>query len=318
MWDTALAYFYEAANLGSMRLASEKIGVAVSSISRQIGQLEATMGITLIEPGRRSIRLTDAGRLVFEFHRRQLADKESLFNQLKELREVKTGHVVLAIGEGFIGNSLAGTIEHFQRRNPGIAVTIHSCASSEIVRMVLEDEVHIGMILHVTDEPKIRTRLSVGQPLSVLCAPDHPAAKLDSVTMEDLAGYVLCLPPKGFRIRASLAAAERRARVMLEPMLVTTSIQMMRDMAKAGRVVTVLPRISALTELDEGSLVERPLRDPELEHSTVSLIHRLGRQLDGAPARLLSLLENNLKTRTPPQPVAAEAASGGEGRGAVA
>ncbi|WP_156840962.1 LysR family transcriptional regulator [Novosphingobium aquimarinum] len=317
MWDTALAYFYEAANLGSMRLASEKIGVAVSSISRQIGQLEAKLGSTLIEPGRRSIRLTDAGRLVFEFHRRQLADKESLLNQLKELSEVKTGHVVLAIGEGFIGNAFARTIEQFQQRNPGIAVTVQSCASTEIVRMVLEDEVHIGMILHVTDEPKIRTRLSVEQPLTVLCSPDHPAAKLGSVTLADLAEYVLCLPPKGFRIRAALAAAERRARVMLEPMVVTSSIQMMRDMARAGRVVTVLPRISALTELDEGSLVARPLRDEELEHSTVSLIHRLGRQLDGAPARLLSLLENNLKTWSP-QPPALETASGRGGGEPVA
>lgn len=310
MWDNALNYFYEAANLGSMRLASEKVGVAVSSISRQISQLEATVGLPLIEPGRRSIRLTDAGRMVLEFHRRQLADRETLFNQLQELREVKTGHVVLAIGEGFIGNSFAGTIEQFQRRNPGIAVTVNSCASSEIVRMVLEDEVHVGMILHVTDEPKIRTRLSVNQPLTVLCAPSHPAARLESVTLADLAEYVLCLPPKGFRIRTSLAQAERRARIMLEPMLVTTSIHMMRDMAKGGRVVTVLPRISALAELAEGSLVARPLRDPELEYSTVSLIHRLGRQLDGAPARLLSLLENSLKNWAP-------AELDGEGLGAV-
>ncbi len=249
MWDNALNYFYEAANLGSMRLASEKVGVAVSSISRQISQLEATMGLALIEPGRRSIRLTDAGRMVLDFHRRQLADREALFNQLQELREVKTGHVALAVGEGFISNSFTKTMDQFQRRNPGIAVTVNSCASTEIVRMVLDDEVHIGMILHVTDEPKIRTRLSVSQPLTALCSPDHPAAKLDSVTLADLAEYSLCLPPKGFRIRASLAQAERRARVMLEPMLVTTSIQMMREMAKAGRMVTVLPRISAVAEL---------------------------------------------------------------------
>lgn len=299
MWDNAFHYFFEAASLGSMRLASEKIGVAVSSISRQIGQLEATLGVALIERGRRSIRLTDAGRLVFDFHREQLADRENLANRLQELREVKTGHIVLGIGEGFIGNAFARTINQFQQRNPGIAITVHSCASSEIVRMVLEDEVHIGMILLVPDEPKIRTRLSVNQPLTVLCAPSHPAAALAAITLEDLAGFDLCLPPKGFRIRSSLLHAERRARVLLEPMLVTTSIQMMRDVARAGRAVTVLPRIAALTELAEGSLVARPLLDPELEHATVSLIHRLGRQLDGAPARLLSLLESSLKNWVP-------------------
>ena len=41
MQGNALYYFYQAANLGSMRLASDKIGVAVSSISRQIASLEA-------------------------------------------------------------------------------------------------------------------------------------------------------------------------------------------------------------------------------------------------------------------------------------
>lgn len=305
MWDNAFQYFYEAASLGSMRLASDKIGVAVSSISRQISQLEAAMGVALIERGRRSIRLTDAGRLVFDFHRDQMADRESLMNRLQELREVKTGNISMAIGEGFLGNAFAKTLDQFQRRNPGIAITVHSCSSSEVVRMVLEDEAHIGMILHITDEPKIRTRVSVSQPLTVLCAPSHPAAALPAVTVADLARYALCLPPKGFRIRAQLAQAERRARVMLEPMLVTTSIQMMRDVAKAGRAVTVLPRLSVVTELAEGSLVARPLLDPELEHSSVSLIHRLGRQLDGAPARMLSLLENNLKTWAP--------ASGGSG-----
>ena len=48
MWDGALQYFYEAANLGSMRLASDKIGVATSSISRQIAQLEYELGVPLI------------------------------------------------------------------------------------------------------------------------------------------------------------------------------------------------------------------------------------------------------------------------------
>ncbi|SNS41941.1 transcriptional regulator, LysR family [Sphingomonas laterariae] len=296
MWDNALNYFYEAANLGSMRLASDKIGVAVSSISRQIAQLEAEMGIALIERGRRSIRLTEAGRLAFEYHRNQLADREALMNQLRELREVKTGRIDLAVGEGFLGAAFTDIIDGFQRRNPGIAITVSSGTTSELVRMVLDDEAHIGMIFNTTNEPKIRTRATVGQPLMVLCAPRHPAAALPSLTIADLARFDLCLPPKGFRIRTILNDAEKRAQTWLEPRLVTSSLQMMRDAARAGRAVTVLPRISALTEIEEGTLVARPLLDAELEHSTVSLVHRLGRQLDGAPARLLGLLEAKLKT----------------------
>ncbi|AJP71653.1 LysR family transcriptional regulator [Sphingomonas hengshuiensis] len=296
MWDSALYYFYEAASLGSMRLASDKIGVAVSSISRQIAQLEAELGIALIERGRRSIRLTEAGQLAFEYHRNQLADREALLNQIQELREVKTGRIDLAIGEGFFGPPFTELIVQFQARNPGIAITVTSCSSSEGIRMVLEDEAHIGMILHTTSEPKIRTRCAVAQPLMVLCAPDHPAAAMETLTIADLKPHELCMPPQGFRIRTALNDAQKRSQVWLEPRLVTNSLQMMREIAKAGRAVTVLPRISALAELEEGSLVARPLRDEAIEHSTVSLIHRLGRQLEGAPARLLAVLEAKLKS----------------------
>lgn len=298
MWDNALHYFYEAASLGSMRLASDKIGVAVSSISRQIAQLEADMGVALIERGRRSIRLTEAGKLAFEYHRGQLADREALMNQLQELREVRTGRIDLAVGEGFLGGSFTQIIDSFQRRNPGISVTVTGGTTADLVRMVLEDEAHIGMILHTTSEPKIRTRASVAQPLMVICAPTHPVASRDVLTLADLAGYDLCLPPKGFRIRTILNDAEKQAQTWLAPQLVTTSLQMMRDVAKAGRVVTVLPRLSVLSEIEQGTLVARPIHEAALEHTTISLIHRLGRQLDGAPARLLGILEAKLKTWT--------------------
>lgn len=305
IWDTGLNYFFEAASLGSMRMASDKIGVAVSSISRQIAQLEQELGVALIERGRRSIKLTEAGRLTYDYHKQQLADREALINRLQDLREMRAGHIDLAVGEGFLGRSFTSIIETFQRRNPGITVSITAASTSDIVRMVLDDDAHIGMILSTTDEPRIRLRASAVQPLMVICAPDHPLAQRESLTLADLARHDVCLPPKGFRIRQVLNAAEKRAQVWLEPSLTTTSIHVMRETARAGRAVTVLPTIAVLAEIEDRSLVARPLRDDELEHSTISLIHRLGRQLDGPPARLLGILEAKLKTWTrelPAQP----------------
>lgn len=296
MWDNALYYFYEMVLAGSMRLASEKIGVAVSSISRQVAQLEQHLGIALIERGRRSIRLTEAGEIIFQYYRDQLAGRETLMTRLQELREIKVGKVDLAMGEGFLGQAFTSIVERFQTRNPGITLSITSGTTTEIVRMVLDDEAHIGMILHTTNEPKIRTRSTAAQPLMVICSPDHPLAPQPSIDFEMLQKHDLCLPPKGFRIRTILNDAERREQVWLEPKLVTTSLFLMREMAKAGKMITVLPMISVLSEVQQGQLIARPLMATELEHTTVSLIHRVGRQLEGGPAQLLTLLESKLKS----------------------
>lgn len=295
MWNTGLSYFQVTASLGSMRLASEQLGIAVSSISRQIAQLEEEVGMPLFERGRRSIKLTEAGELLLEYAREQVAGKDALLGRFRDLQEVRSGHVVLAIGEGFLGNTFTSIFDRFQRLNAGIALTIVTASTSEIERMIVEDEAHLGMILHASSEPRIRNRVSVLQPLMVMCAPTHAVAQLESLSLEDLKRFDLCLPPKGFRIRRILNEAERHAGVWLSPKLTTTSILVMRESAKLGSMVTVLPRISALSEIGDGTLVARPLRSAELEHTTVSLVHRVGRRLDGAPLRMLALLEGTLR-----------------------
>lgn len=295
MSDIALMYFYETAMLGTMRLASDKIGVAVSSISRQIAQLEHELGMPLIERGRRTIKVTPAGEAALEYYRTQQADREAFLNRLSDLRDFRTGNVDLAVGEGFLGRSFTEIVEQFQRHNSGIELSIVSTSTAEIVRMVLNDEAHIGLIFQSENEPKIRVRASALQPLMVVCSPDHPLAASEAVTLPDLSQQALCLPPKGYRIRQALAAAESRFNVWLQPQLTTGSIHIMREIAKQGRAVTVLPPISVLAEIEEGSLVGRPLMDADLGHTTIELIHRVGRQLNGPPGRMLSLLEKRVR-----------------------
>lgn len=296
MSDVALMYFYEAAMLGTMRLASDKIGVAVSSISRQIAQLELEYGVPLIERGRRTIKVTPAGQVALDYYRAKMADREAFLNRLADLRESRTGRVDLAVGEGFLGRSFAEIIEQYQRANAGIEVSIVSGTTAEIVRQVLNDEAHIGLIFQNENDPKIRIRASALQPLMVICAPGHAIARERDVTLSVLSTQPSCLPPKGFRIRQALAAAEARCNVWLQPELTTGSIQVMREIARQGRLVTVLPPISVLAELEEGTLVARPLVEADLEHTTISLIHRVGRHLNGPPGRMLAALEKRVKT----------------------
>lgn len=292
--EVALHYFYEAATLGSMRLASDRIGVAVSSISRQIAHLEEQLGISLIERGRRSIRLTEAGQLMYQHHKQQMSTRDQLMGRLEQLRDVRAGHVELAVGEGFLTPGFMHLIDTFQRRNPGVTVALRTVSTPDAARMILEDEVHMGILFLLNNEPRIRTRAAVAQPLLAVCSRDHPAAQSPSLDLDELARHKLILPPKSFRIRQILATAEARRHVFLNPCLTTDSIHVMRALAKEGRALTVLPRIAILSDLQDGSLVARPLTI-EAEEPSIALVHRIGRQLDGVASRFLSTLESQFR-----------------------
>jgi DNA-binding transcriptional LysR family regulator len=293
MMDTALRYLHEAAIAGTMRAAGDKIGVAVSSISRQIAQLEAEFGTPFIERGRREIRLTEAGKLALAYYRDTVASREAFQGRLRDLLGVRTGRVSLAVGEGFLDRTFTDLISDFRRRNPLVEITVTSASTTEIIRRIADDDAHLGLVFQAAADPKIRIRLSVPQPL---------VASRASLLLHELVEEDLCLGPSDFRIRQLLHEVEARQHFALEPRLISNSIFVMREAVRSGDFLAILPRNAAWSELCAGTMKAIPLDDKDIAETRVDLIHRTGRQLEGAPTRFLPMLEAELRKWAQPLP----------------
>ena len=293
---TSLRYFYEAAQLGSMRAAGEKMGVAVSSVSRQIAQLESELGLVLLERGRRTIKLTEAGELALDYYRTSLAEKEVFDSKVRDLRGMKAGRVDIAVGESFITAAFSDMLNGFIKKHAGVQVVSTIAASSlELVRLVAEDEVHCGLVLQTPTDPRIRVKACVPQPIVAFARPDHPLAGRDHVRLSDIAQHRVCLVPDGFLTRQALTQAERLEGVWLQPAVTTNSIQLLKEMAKSGECLTILPTIAAVHEIENGSLAAIPFSTDTLATNTTCLITRVGRQLPAPALRILSIIEFNLR-----------------------
>src|SRR5579871_1853827 len=128
-----------------MRSASEKLDVAVSSISRQITQLEEDLGLALIERGRRTIKLTEAGEIAIRYYRESLVQRESFTSSLQALRGLRAGQICLAAGEGFVA-ILSSILQDFLARHVGVLLSVNMGGTLEVVRQVREDDAHIGLV----------------------------------------------------------------------------------------------------------------------------------------------------------------------------
>jgi DNA-binding transcriptional LysR family regulator len=294
--DAELQYLYEAASCGSMRRASEKLGVAVSSVSRQIAQLEKELGVALIERNRRTIMLTDAGNCVLSYYRSRAAAKDLLLERLAALREARAGIIHLSVGEGFLSRSFVSLLRDFRQSHSNCHIEVFVEANKLAVQRVLDDEAHIGVVLQVPAEPGIRVRCSVAQPLLVICQPEHPIARKNAVTLRELSTHTLALLPKTARLRELIAIAEANSGVWLDAKIITSSIFALRELAKIGEAVTILPRVSVLAELEDRTLTCVPIAEPSLRDTEMSIITRLGRQLSAAPSQILQLLEAKLRS----------------------
>jgi DNA-binding transcriptional LysR family regulator len=292
--DAKLAYLAEAAALGSMRAASEKLDVAVSSISRQITQLESELGLPLIERGRRSIKLTEAGELAIRFYRDNLIHRESFASGLQALKGLRAGQICVAAGEGFV-SILSIILEDYLNRHSGVLLSINMAGTLDVIRQVREDEAHIGLVFHAPPDPKINVRATIPQPIKLIVHPRHPLAEADSVTLKELESQRLCLPEPTFRIRQMIALGESVERVTLNPHVNTNSLTLLKDMVKSGGYAALLPESAALIELNRRELKAVPVANAALQETSLNLICRLGRTLPAAPAALLPLLESGMR-----------------------
>jgi DNA-binding transcriptional LysR family regulator len=193
-------------------------------------------------------------------------------------------------------------IEGFTRANPHIRLDLTIAPTQDIARMVVDDDAHLGLVFHATPDIKLSVRSSIAQPLMAIVHPGHPLATATSVTMAELARQPLCLSPRAFRLRQILARAEARHQTYLEPAITTNSIHVMREMALSGAAVTILPQVSLWRELEERHLISVAIADDEIEETTISLVLRAGRQLEGAPARLSKVIEAQLRQWNRPLP----------------
>lgn len=274
-----------------MRAAADQLNIAVSSVSRQVAQLEAELGVALIEHGRRGIKLTDAGRLLIEYYAEQQAQREVFEARLADLKGLRVGRISLAIGEGFVGAPLSELITRFIAKHQGILVDVRMTASSsEIVRLVVEDEAHFGLAFQSSDDPRIRVLASARHPMCAIMRRSHPLARHERVTLSDLAPHPMCLPESSFRTRQLLKLAEAAENVTLQPSVMSNSIGVLKSMLLSSDLITVLPMLAVAEEIEHGDFVALPIASASLQDTSVHLIGRLGRQLTPAPLRLMSSL----------------------------
>ncbi len=289
--DERLHYLYESVRLGSMRAASEYLNMSPSSISRQIAGLERELGIELIERSRHTVQLTMAGQLVLQYFRDRQSQREALTSSIDDIRGLRKGHIVIAVGQGLVRMPLVRSLSDFVVKFPGIGLTIKNASTRDVASYVRNDDAHFGITLDSPHDPRIRTRMVIPQPLCLIVYPKHPLAREKSVAIRDLQGQRLILPEEGFRVRQILDQVERDRGIFLNSILTASSIQMLSDCVLAEIGITIIPDACVLDHLEAGRLVSVPITDQYLRDSKVHVVSRVGRQLSGSVVHLMDMLE---------------------------
>ncbi len=243
--------------------------ISPSTLSAAISDLEAELGVPLVERGKQFTRLTAEGQCVVEYAHRMAAGEEGLRQELASLRQGLSGQLRL----GVIPTALtvvASLTSLFARRHPLVTIEVLSLSTNEITSRLHDFELDAGIIY-------VESALASSQFLTVpLWRESHvfltPSNELfkgrESVTWLEVVQVPLCLLTPDMQNRKTIDAVFAKLDCKAKPTLETNSIISMLAHVSSGAWSAILPRsVFDLIGIPDGVRVLQ-LTKPTVEWAT--------------------------------------------------
>lgn len=182
-----LTWFQAVAEERSFTRAAARLGVAQSTLSHTIKQLEAKMGIRLLNRTTRSVAPTAAGERLLQTLAPRIAEIESEIAALGELRDKPSGTIKLTLSDHALESVVWPKLEPVLRDYPDITVEL---LLDSMFRNIVEEGYDAGVRLgESVEQDMIAVRIGPDWRLIAVASPDYFAAHGKPMHPRDLVNH---------------------------------------------------------------------------------------------------------------------------------
>lgn len=256
--------------------AARELGVTQASVSIQIRQLEAGLGLKLFEQVGKKIHLTEAGREMYDYCQRINHQFSELETVLERLKGGGGGELRISVGRTakyFVPRLLA----QFRQRHPEAVVHV-DVATRDALLAQLEDNACDMAITGLPDNDRGLVAEPILQDsLAIIAAPGHPLARRRAIAPAELAGEPFLMREAGSASRATVERFLSRHALALDVVMTINSNEAIKRCVEAGLGLAVVPKCSIAHEVKAGLLSLLDV-DAEPAYRAWYLVYRKGKR----------------------------------------
>jgi LysR family transcriptional activator of dmlA len=119
-----LGFFSALGASGSLSAAARELGITTPAVSKRLAQMEARLGVALVNRTTRRMSLTPEGELYLEHARRILGEIDDMAQLLGSAKATPTGLLRVNATLGFGRSHVAPVISRFVRKHPQVEVQL--------------------------------------------------------------------------------------------------------------------------------------------------------------------------------------------------
>lgn len=185
-----LRYFIACVESKTMHAAAEAVHVSQPALSKAISNLEASLGVPLLDRRPRGVEPTPFGLTLYRYAKMIESDMRHAVAEIDAMRGMTRGEIVVGVIPsmgGFMSEVARSALEQL----PGLKLKYRAAFSNEIIAALLDGELDIALVLlpeagtppGLAFEPLMRTRPVVA------ARRGHPLAERRGLSLAELVGY---------------------------------------------------------------------------------------------------------------------------------
>ncbi|HID8401653.1 LysR family transcriptional regulator [Serratia marcescens] len=274
-----LRVFVAIARHGSFSRAGEAIGLTQSAISHSVKELEAEVGVRLLDRTTREVVLTDAGLRLANRVERLLDELQAALLDARSFGVQRSGTVRVATSQTISAHLMPQCIAAGEREYPEIRIMLRDQAQQQVLHSVRNAEVDFGIVVDPVQAMDLECEAVLHEPFLLLCRDDHPFAAQQAVRWSALNGCRLVLQDYASGSRPLIDSALRQQGVEAQVVQEIGHPATLFPMVAEGIGISIFPALAL--PLPEGGRLRVRRLVPEINRALM-LVRRKNRSLTPA------------------------------------
>jgi DNA-binding transcriptional LysR family regulator len=287
--------FVAIVKLGTLSRAAESLYLSQPSISLQLQALERELGVELLQRSRRRINLTDAGEALYALARPLIEGWENIDRDFQtKIKGLQAGRLTIAAGSSTIQYLLPELVRQYRERFPAVQLQLANVTGKDGMALLRADDADfaVGSML---DVPNDIAWAPVYHYDPMLITPlDHPLARKESVTLQDLSPYGLILPPQRLSTYRLVDLVFQQNQVPYQVAIEVGGWEVIKEYVAMGLGISIVTGI-CISEADRARLAVRNMRQYFPQRS-YGVVMRKGKFLSAEARAFIDLIRPGLLT----------------------
>jgi DNA-binding transcriptional LysR family regulator len=228
--------------------------------------------------------------VLYDYSKQIIQSYESLHSKLQELKDIISGTIRVATIYSIGLHDLPSYVKRFMKSYPTVNVHVEYRRANQVYDDVLSNVVDMGLIAYPVKDPKMEIVALRKEPLTLICHPQHPFAKLKSVKLKALTGQSIIGFEPDIPTRKALDKILKEHGVEIKHVMEFDNIETVKRAVEIDAGVSIVPLGTIAQEIAKQTLIAVEIEDGDF-FRPIAAIYKKNKVLSPAMKQFLTILK---------------------------